>query len=326
MTKLATVFFLVFLAPVVQAQVSLVTPELPASLPREDTLTVGWEGIDRPVILLIPSGYDPLGQHPLVFALHGGGEELLGGGESKKGFRGRRQALVDYADEKGVVLVMPQGIDGRTKKYGWNGFDDRNPSDDVSFFMQMIDWLENELAIDTTRIYFAGFSAGAGMTQRMAAEQPERVRAVVAIGMSVGFERPEKGNTLQILCGDDCNIRCGPNCGQVSPGLRFELSTPRAPVPIAIIRGGADQVICPTRRCGGGRVHDTVTEQVRFWLAANGCDEAQSTTEKVARGGELRRFDVCSDDASVHIYFVPNLDHSWPRWADRPVLDFLLTH
>lgn len=295
----------------------LITPTLPTTA-GEHTFDLGWEGTTRKTYLFIPAGYNPATPAPLMFALHGGGEDVTG-------FRTRRQALVSYADQQGVILVIAQGVD-QNGEHAWNGKEDRDTIDDVGFFVQVIAWLQSGLSVDSARIYMAGFSNGGGMTQRFAAERPDLLRAAVSICMAPGYERPEVGTTLQLLCGENCHTRCGANCSQKTAGVRYSTPTPLAPISIALIRGGADLSVCNETRCGlYGKVYDNTAQSTKFWLTANGCDEAKFS-ETTSDGTTLRKYESCGNSTVVHAIFDPTLDHSWLAKFDKPVLDFLLAH
>lgn len=305
------------------AAAELVAPPTVPTAAGEHQLTLGWQGTQRPTYLFIPPGYDPQTAAPLVFALHGGGEEIAG-------FRKRRQGFIDYAASKGAIAVLPQGV-AFNGTFHWSSHGDTFAgADDVGFFVALLQWLEGGLAIDPARVYMVGFSNGGGMTQRFAAERPDLLRAAASICMAPGYVRPKSGNTLQVLCGPTCRQRCAASCvptDEATLGVRGEIPQPRAPIPIALVRGGADLSVCHERRCGlDGFVYDDTVTSVKFWLDANGCDATAFSTETPKAGAELRKFERCSGDAVVYAFFDEALDHSWLPWLERPLLDFLLAH
>ena len=89
----------------------------------------------------------------------------------------------------------PEGIDRR-----WN--DGRNPTaahDDVGFIRTLLDSLTRELPVDTTRIYAAGISNGAGMAYRLACDLPGRLAAVAAVaGAPAAGMEDRCGRTLPV--------------------------------------------------------------------------------------------------------------------------------
>jgi polyhydroxybutyrate depolymerase len=125
---------------------------------------------ERPYILCT-SGADE-GQG-LVIALHGrpsSAEELQQGTE-----------LHVLAAEGGLAVVYPQGVDA-----GWGDDPFSTPSrpagdEDVVYLDRLVAELRQDPRIGSEPIGILGYSNGAGMALRYAAERPDMVRAVVAV-------------------------------------------------------------------------------------------------------------------------------------------------
>ena len=109
----------------------------------------------------------------LDVAMHGGPsppEELQQGTE-----------LHRIAAERGLAVVYPQGVDAR---WGDDTFTSPNRpagDEDVVFLERLIAELRQDPRIDREPIGIVGFSNGASMALRYAAERPTEVRAVVAV-------------------------------------------------------------------------------------------------------------------------------------------------
>jgi polyhydroxybutyrate depolymerase len=109
----------------------------------------------------------------LVVALHGRpspAEELQEGTE-----------IHQIGAEHGLAVVYPQGIDAR---WGDDTFTSPNRpagDEDVVFLERLIAELRQDPRIDREPIGMVGFSNGASMALRYAAERPTDVRAVVAV-------------------------------------------------------------------------------------------------------------------------------------------------
>jgi predicted esterase len=109
---------------------------------------------------------DSRGARPVIVALHGaGGDERMfftayGAGR-----------LREIADRVGAVVVTPN-----TMQLGLR----------AERFPELLDALERRTAIDRARVYVLGHSMGAGVTARLAALHPSRIRAVACIAGPCG--------------------------------------------------------------------------------------------------------------------------------------------
>ena len=296
------------------ASPTLLVPALSGE-PGDHVIEAGWEGGERTTIVTIPDSYAPGADQPLVLVLHGGG-----GGAP--GFRQERAAFVEAAAAAGAVVVFPEGApasDGTG--HVWNAWDKaRTPADDVGYLSAVIGWVGGELGLSAERVYLAGFSNGAAMTQRFAAERPEELAAAAAMCHSVRLHEPASAE--QELCA--CDTLCSDDCPVTATGREYLLPEPRSPVPILLVRGGRDERICSDGGCGSKGVEvATAAEQLQLWLDGNGCDAAASTEETLPQGATLRRFEDCEGAPVAHIAD-HDLAHTWAARLDVPVLSFFL--
>jgi polyhydroxybutyrate depolymerase len=141
-----------------------------APVPAEPTCEDGT--LDGRRFILCTAGDTP-DQH-LVVALHGRGssaEEMQAATE-----------LDRYASARGLAVVFPNALDG-----GWGDDTFATPTrpsgfEDVTALSDLIDHLRIDERIDDHRpIALVGFSNGASMAMRYAAQGPEQVRAVVSV-------------------------------------------------------------------------------------------------------------------------------------------------
>ena len=121
---------------------------------------------------------------PLVLVLHGHGgssDQSLGMGVGKN----PQRLWLDEAKENEFIVVIPNGELGPEDSRGWNDCREDavgNPStDDVKFFNELLDALEQEYNHNPSRVYVAGVSNGAMMAQRLAEEIPEKITAFASI-------------------------------------------------------------------------------------------------------------------------------------------------
>ena len=148
-------------------------------------------GDAREYIVYIPSTYDEDQEHALVFQLHGGS----GNGEKFYTISGWNE----LAEQHHFIAVYPTSYVYDLKKNGcgndlitkWNNYNlpkevcpTAKLRDDSDYFDQVLDELMATYRVDESRVYFAGFSSGSGMTSRLGVELSDRI---TAIGGLAGF-------------------------------------------------------------------------------------------------------------------------------------------
>lgn len=138
-----------------------------ASAPKhQESIAVGDD--ERVVDLFVPP--TPSGaKAPLLLLLHASGESpFLMADESHAG---------ELAAREGVIVVLPPALGRR-----WDGMvssgDPITESADAIYILGLIDRVAAELPVDTQRVFVAGFSIGAVMSERMACQFADRVTAV----------------------------------------------------------------------------------------------------------------------------------------------------
>jgi polyhydroxybutyrate depolymerase len=135
-------------------------------------------GGDRPVELIVPSGYDPATPAPLLMLLHG---RVATGFLQEVLFR-----FAPAAEANGVLYLYPDGtIDAGGDRF-WNATDlccDRYDSgvDDAGYPRGLVDEVSAAYNVDPKRIYFAGHSNGGFMSYRMACDYADLVAGIAPI-------------------------------------------------------------------------------------------------------------------------------------------------
>ena len=241
------------------------------------TLSVG--GAAREYLLYVPpSGTAP---RPLVVFLHGaGGTAAWAAGET---------GWAEAATREGFALALPEGTPPHpdkppkflTNPRRWNDGSGNavGDADDVAFFSQLIDDAAARTPIDTGRVYLSGFSNGAGMTFRAAAEL-DRFAAVAPVA---GL------------------------CWVPAPRLV-------RPVPTLYVVGANDPLI-PLR---GGDVRSPwlhrivrrppVADSLERWAAGLGCD----VIPRVASDAGGVRVEVYPGPVEFRSVVIDELGHHWP--------------
>lgn len=244
-------------------------------------------GVERSAHIYVPASYAKSSHRSLVLALHGGGTH----GESMARFSG----LNDTARQAGFMVAYPNGS-GRTRRIlTWNsgaccGYARRQQVDDLRFLAALIDDLVRRHGVDPHRIYVTGMSNGAMMAYRLAAELPDRVAAVAAVGGAL----------------------------DVDPAMI------RGPVPVVHFHGTADQH-APFHGGHGpksapGNIHRSVDETIQAWRKVNGAMNPPSEVEmpdKANDGTTVTRYVYASptDPQSVVLYKIVGGGHTWPGQA-----------
>ena len=246
-------------------------------------------------------------ERPLVIFLHGaGGTAAWADGET---------GWSALAAREGFALALPEGLPPHrdkppkflTNPQRWNSEEMRNaecgmrnestdaallPSiphsafriphspNDVAFLASVIDDAANRADIDRGRVYVSGFSNGAGMAFRAAAELADRVAAVAPVA-------------------GDCRI--------ADP-------KPARPVPTLYILGTADPLVPPR----GGDVRSPwlhrlvrrppVSDSLERWAAALGC----SPVPLVESDADGVRMDVYPGPVEFRTLLIDGLGHHWP--------------
>ncbi len=268
--------------------------------------SVRHEGVGRTYHIRIPKNFDKSKQSPLVVGLHG----ARGEGREFDGITSG--TLGAAADERGVVLVFPDGIDNR-----WSDGHVAASHDDVGFISKVIDRMIREYNIDAKRVYVTGKSNGGFMSLRLAIELTHKIAAIA------------------------------PVTAQLTSAL--EGREPKVPVPLMMINGTADWLVPyegRTRSLRGGSILSTDVT-VKLFCKYNGCN-ATPTKRKcpdTARddGTTVEVFEHTGgkDGSEVTLVKVIGGGHTWPGGKQYPrilgpvsrdinasemIMDFFLRH
>lgn len=156
-------------------------------------------GLDRSGLLHVPPTPGPW---PLVMMVHGAG--------GSADFAAEETGWSGLADREGFAVVYPEGMPVRphkapkflTNPQEWNDGSGRGRHDDVGFLLAVLDHLAPQ--IEPARVYLTGFSNGAGMAFRFAAEHADRVAAIAPVAGHcwVADPRPVRPVPTIYLIGD----------------------------------------------------------------------------------------------------------------------------
>ncbi|UUC43905.1 T9SS type A sorting domain-containing protein [Flavobacterium cerinum] len=166
----------------------LVVVALPV-MAQWQNVAIEFDSLDRQYRIYVPSG---LSDRPLslVFGFHG-----LGGNMTAFS---NLIAIDSIADNDNIIVVCPQGIDDSLLGFGpaWNAgaspatFDlELNKDiDDVGYIRFLIDKLSVEYAVNPDNVFAFGFSLGGFMTQKLALELNDKIKAFASVAGTIGNE------------------------------------------------------------------------------------------------------------------------------------------
>jgi polyhydroxybutyrate depolymerase len=289
------------------------------SLPSEDCLTnppteagqsvctvPGFD--DRDFILHVPKAFDGKTPLPVIFALHGGGGRKEGFGPitCPEGDETNANCLTNVANERGFVLVYPDGTESSLNLRTWGASEKKagfqcvhaceENVDDIAYLKTLMDHVAKLVPVDPKRIFVTGFSNGGEMTYRVACELSDRVAAVAPVG----------GGNMIALTGT-----CAPS--RPTPLLHIHgKSDPCYP-----LEGGVGT--CPGQPEGQyASVIESVigTTDKPGWAIRNGCSpdmpEVVALPDDASDGttAEKQTFTQCQ--APVQFVTVTNGGHTWP--------------
>jgi poly(hydroxyalkanoate) depolymerase family esterase len=274
---------------------------------------------------------------PLIVMLHGCGQSAT---EFAKGTRMNR-----LAEQQGYAVLYPQQSLTSHLHRCWKWYDKatQDGGGDVDLIVGMIEKVAENYAIDRSRIYLCGVSAGAGMADIIALNHPELIAAVgLHSGPVFGGGHGAVGALKLMQNGDAARTKIA-----VAEVLARNPSFPA--LPKILIQGMVDKVVDPVNQ-------RQLLQQTLLLnrLAANLKPRTQTETQTASAGsdGNASRSHVTSDyygtSAAVtqenptlllRVTQIEQLDHAWSGGdasvafndregpdASKMMLDFFALH
>jgi polyhydroxybutyrate depolymerase len=170
------------------------TPACPGSSSSDvesGVRTMQFGDTERQYTLHLPPGYDGRERLPVILNLHGF--------TSNMDQQDTVSNLPEMAGERGYAVVTPQALEADIPVAGgsgqpfWNIIPLVAPAvdvptqevpgvtDDIAFLAALLDEVERELCVDTTREFVTGMSNGGAMTAALACEYDDRFAAVAPV-------------------------------------------------------------------------------------------------------------------------------------------------
>lgn len=253
-----------------------VTHALASARTGDEIGELSHQGQQRTYYLYTPKSYKPNHPMPLVLAFHGYGSQ------------GKNLALNtgfnDLAEQKGFIIVYPDGIERR-----WDiASNALTGVDDVSFVSALINHLTTIRAIDKRRIYATGVSNGGFLVQRLACEPKSQIAAFASVVATLP--------------------------GEVQPFCH-----PETPTSMLMINGTDDRKV-PWE---GGRLPYgwilSVPDTINFWRQHNGCTATAEVKQLPSSSRvEIARYPNCRGGSEVELVTLKGVGHVWPRGGSGP--------
>ena len=250
-----------------------------ATTPGRAEYSLSYGGLERRFLVYVPQSHSS-GQ-PLVMALH------PGGGRARQMFD--QHPLEAFADQLGYVMVAPQGTpkSGEDNSFEWNAqailetLD--SGVDDVGYLEKVMLGVSQALEIDPDRRYVVGFSGGASMSVRLAAEKSELVTAIATFAGKVGLS--EAGAPFVFSQAPSTPLSVQMTYGTLDPNYEGELK---------------GDILATSARAG-----------IEWWAVSSGCDATPLSEVQ----GDLTLDDYvgCDAGAVVRRITVDGMDHTWPE-------------
>ena len=238
------------------------------------TASLAHDGVERNYRIYVPDGPGPF---PVVFVLHG----LATTGIAME----RYTKFSKLAAEEKFIAVYPDGINKRwNDRYYWAG-----STNDVGFIAVLLDYIEANYSVDTSRVYVTGASNGGMLANRLACDMGERFAAIAAVMADIPYLVQRRSHTA-------------------------------TPLPILIINGTKDPLVPFGRTQALQQKLNIVTarQTVDFWVSMNGCTMTPIVTQlpdKAPEDGtriEEWKYAPGSAHAEVIFYAIKEGGHTWP--------------
>lgn len=244
----------------------------------------------RSYLVHVPPSYDGKTEVPLVILLHGGG--LSGWTISK------RSDMNNKSDEEGFIAVYPNGTEGLLVSFlhrliykeprglSWNmGVVFNRPYllriDDVGFIDSIIEMMQYDYEINSSRIYLGGFSQGAILSYYAGSILSDKIAAIGPLAGTIGVK------------------------GGFFPKT---IPEPENPLSVIIFHGLKDKAV-PYDDPASGWKAISVNESVDFWVEHNDCNRTPIITE--FGNITVRTYSNGTNGSEVVLYTVNNGEHWW---------------
>lgn len=252
------------------------------------------EGEARDYLVTIPAAASTAGPVPVVVDLHG----LLEGDV----IHSTMSKFSDLGIKEGFAVITPNGSG---VPLGWKASKPYETNTDMVFINKVMDTVESEFCIDTTRRYATGLSNGAIMTSALACAQPLDFAAVAPVAGIGTLKECDSKTPMPVLA-----IH-----GTADPILVFNGGVGD----LSQLLGTADPSAAPqvTALPEADLNGPGYPSHVAEWAKRNGCEPKPTDSNLPHTDGNpdlsvIRRVYDCPKGQDTEFYIVVGGGHSWP--------------
>ncbi len=161
--------------------------DCPTLVAGGNTMTSG--GQDRTFEVVLPADYPAAAPYPMALVFHGIGgtaQDMLS------------PELLALADERDVILVVPQGED-LGGEAGWDAFSPPGTNLDAVLFDDLVTCASESFDVDPERIHVTGMSNGGLLTGYLIATRNDVVASAAPLSGGIGVEWDDSGRDMPVL-------------------------------------------------------------------------------------------------------------------------------
>ncbi|USZ68068.1 PHB depolymerase family esterase [Halorussus salilacus] len=259
----------------------------------------------------VPTGADGSTEIPLVVMLHGCTQ-------SPDGFKDETR-MNEVAEEETFVVIYPDQTTGAHYNECWQWFNDDNTTrgnGELALIKGMVDDVTDDHAIDDSRVYAAGFSAGGAFVPNLVVEYAD---VFAAGGVHSGLmydvaETESEGTTTMSGCSS------GPTAEEEGQHAydRMESNGITRPVPTVVFHGTDDTTVDP---CNGEQEAERATVTNDLALDGDGDGELDYAPDETTDGSgdslSYTREEFADAEGTVWVeqWLVEGMGHAWSGGA-----------
>ncbi|HEY3803165.1 MAG TPA: PHB depolymerase family esterase [Kofleriaceae bacterium] len=211
------------------------------------------------------------------------------------------------ADQYGFAVLYPQqtSTNNPVECFNWAGeygnlADITRGSGENESIIEMVDTMISTYGVDTSRVYVAGFSAGAAFAAVMAATWPDRF-AAASIMEGVAYECATSVESAY-TCQDAATSKTPDQWGALVTAADASYAGPWPR--LQVWSGTADTTVVPAN----------ATQLIDQWTDVWGTDQTADVTEMVGSASHTQY--LAGSTVAVDAYSIPGMDHAVSVGAD----------
>lgn len=246
----------------------------------------------RSYLYWLPPEYDPSTPAPVIFSYHGVRQSPV------------KEANLDWFDSakfnKDMIAIYPQAVvpPGQDEVM-WQG--PRTAKvDDIGFTLDILDELEQNFCIDTSRVYASGKSEGAGFAGLLACNATASLRFAAFAPVSGTFY-PGNNDGMSDECADPVPVPCAPA---------------RCNIPFLEFHGGADWLAPIDGGLHRKECLPAISTYMQEWAERDGLGSEYVETYNLTDVAQVNKYDAAG--MVTFVYDGDSVGHDWPWTVPNP--------